>query len=26
VGHAATLMHAEQIAIVRDFLLEGDTA
>ncbi len=24
VGHAPTLMHAEQIAAVRDFLLEGD--
>ena len=24
VGHAPTLMHAEQIAIVRDFLLEGE--
>ena len=23
VGHAPTLMHADQIAIVRDFLLEG---
>ena len=26
VGHAPTLMHADQIAIVRDFLLEGDPA
>ena len=25
VGHAPTLMHADQIAIVRDFLLEGET-
>jgi pimeloyl-ACP methyl ester carboxylesterase len=25
VGHAPTLMHADQISIVRDFLLEGDT-
>ena len=24
VGHAPTLMHADQIAVVRDFLLEGD--
>ena len=24
VGHAPTLLHAEQIAIVRDFLLEGE--
>jgi pimeloyl-ACP methyl ester carboxylesterase len=24
VGHAPTLMHADQIAIVRDFLLEGE--
>src|SRR2546422_7828031 len=24
VGHAPTLMHANQIAIVRDFLLEGE--
>jgi pimeloyl-ACP methyl ester carboxylesterase len=24
VGHAPTLIHADQIAIVRDFLLEGD--
>jgi pimeloyl-ACP methyl ester carboxylesterase len=23
VGHAPTLLHADQIAIVRDFLLEG---
>jgi pimeloyl-ACP methyl ester carboxylesterase len=23
VGHAPTLMHADQIAIVRDFLVEG---
>ena len=23
VGHAPTLMHADQISIVRDFLLEG---
>jgi len=26
VGHAPTLMHADQIAIVRDFLLEGDSS
>lgn len=25
VGHAPTLMHADQIAIVRDFLLEGSS-
>ena len=25
VGHAPSLMHADQIAVVRDFLLEGDT-
>ena len=25
VGHAPTLMHADQIAIVRDFLLEGES-
>ncbi len=25
VGHAPTLLHADQIAIVRDFLLEGST-
>jgi pimeloyl-ACP methyl ester carboxylesterase len=24
VGHAPTLMHADQIALVRDFLMEGD--
>ncbi|TMH53370.1 MAG: alpha/beta hydrolase, partial [Betaproteobacteria bacterium] len=24
VGHAPTLMHANQIAIVHDFLLEGE--
>jgi hypothetical protein len=24
VGHAPTLMHADQISIVRDFLLEGE--
>ncbi|HJX19593.1 MAG TPA: alpha/beta hydrolase, partial [Steroidobacteraceae bacterium] len=24
VGHAPTLMHPDQIAIVRDFLLEGE--
>ena len=24
VGHAPTLMHADQIALVRDFLLQGD--
>jgi pimeloyl-ACP methyl ester carboxylesterase len=24
VGHAPTLMHPEQIAVVRDFLMEGD--
>jgi pimeloyl-ACP methyl ester carboxylesterase len=26
VGHAPTLMHADQIAIVREFLLEGAAA
>ena len=26
VGHAPTLLSAEQIAIVRDFLLQGETA
>jgi pimeloyl-ACP methyl ester carboxylesterase len=26
VGHAPTLLHPEQIAIVRDFLLEGETS
>jgi len=26
VGHAPTLMHPGQIAIVRDFLLEGEDA
>ena len=26
VGHAPTLMHAGQIALVRDFLLEGEDA
>ena len=26
VGHAPTLMHADQIALVRDFLLEGGPA
>jgi pimeloyl-ACP methyl ester carboxylesterase len=26
VGHAPTLMHADQIAVVRDFLLEGGVA
>ena len=26
VGHAPTLLHADQIAIVRDFLLEGATS
>lgn len=26
VGHAPTLLHADQIAVVRDFLLEGDPA
>jgi len=26
VGHAPTLLNAEQIAIVRDFLLQGETA
>jgi pimeloyl-ACP methyl ester carboxylesterase len=26
VGHAPTLMHAEQIALVRDFLLQGDAS
>jgi pimeloyl-ACP methyl ester carboxylesterase len=26
VGHAPTLMHADQIAIVRDFLLEGGSS
>jgi pimeloyl-ACP methyl ester carboxylesterase len=25
VGHAPTLLSAEQIGIVRDFLLQGDT-
>jgi pimeloyl-ACP methyl ester carboxylesterase len=25
VGHAPTLMHPEQIALVRDFLMEGDS-
>jgi pimeloyl-ACP methyl ester carboxylesterase len=25
VGHAPTLMHAEQIALLRDFLLKGET-
>jgi pimeloyl-ACP methyl ester carboxylesterase len=25
VGHAPTLMHADQIALVRDFLMEGDS-
>jgi pimeloyl-ACP methyl ester carboxylesterase len=25
VGHAPTLLHADQIAMVRDFLLEGDS-
>ncbi len=25
VGHAPTLMHADQIAVVRDFLLQADT-
>jgi len=25
VGHAPTLMHADQIALVRDFLLQGDS-
>ena len=24
VGHAPTLLHADQIAVVRDFLLEGE--
>jgi pimeloyl-ACP methyl ester carboxylesterase len=24
VGHAPTLLHADQIALVRDFLLEGE--
>jgi hypothetical protein len=24
VGHAPTLLHADQIAIVRDFLLQGE--
>jgi len=24
VGHAPTLLHPEQISIVREFLLEGD--
>ena len=26
VGHAPTLLHADQIAMVRDFLLEGATS
>ena len=26
VGHAPTLMHADQIALVRDFLLQGDAS
>lgn len=26
VGHAPTLMHADQISLVRDFLLQGDSA
>jgi pimeloyl-ACP methyl ester carboxylesterase len=26
VGHAPTLLHSEQIAVVRDFLLEGETS
>jgi pimeloyl-ACP methyl ester carboxylesterase len=26
VGHAPTLMHPDQIALVRDFLLEGGPA
>jgi pimeloyl-ACP methyl ester carboxylesterase len=26
VGHAPTLMHPDQIALVRDFLMEGDAA
>jgi pimeloyl-ACP methyl ester carboxylesterase len=26
VGHAPTLMHPDQIALVRDFLMEGDSA
>jgi pimeloyl-ACP methyl ester carboxylesterase len=26
VGHAPTLMHAEQVALVRDFLLQGDAS
>ena len=25
VGHAPTLMHPDQIAIVREFLLQGET-
>jgi pimeloyl-ACP methyl ester carboxylesterase len=24
VGHAPTLLHADQIALVRDFLLQGE--
>ena len=24
VGHAPTLLHADQIAVVRDFLLQGE--
>jgi pimeloyl-ACP methyl ester carboxylesterase len=26
IGHAPTLMHADQIALVRDFLMQGDAA
>jgi pimeloyl-ACP methyl ester carboxylesterase len=26
VGHAPTLMHADQIAVVRDFLLQPEAA
>jgi hypothetical protein len=26
VGHAPTLMHPDQLAVVRDFLLEGGPA
>jgi pimeloyl-ACP methyl ester carboxylesterase len=26
VGHAPTLMHADQIAVVREFLMDGDSA
>jgi pimeloyl-ACP methyl ester carboxylesterase len=26
VGHAPTLLHPDQIAVVRDFLLEGESS